>query len=358
MSRLLRIPRYTGRDGTLLLCSMIPLTLLLNGFLFGTRYLHEPGLLLGATLLTFSVLALTYMALTRIGLLLSQRFPGPERSYLRLALALLLFLLSDFVILSLLLRGYDYFSLWDYRYNEGGFVVLFCFVAILTVFLTFLNEGIARYESYRRTLRETEQLRSTYLQSQLLGLKSQVNPHFLFNSLNTLSSLIHENAADAELFLDELSKVYRYLLRNNDGYLVELRKELAFIRSYAYLLEARHGSAYRLHIEVPEELLELHLPPLTLQFLMEDILEQNSFTRTEPLDVEILAMGKAIIVRNNRQPRLSSDRELSGEAVLRNIREKFALLAGKDIHIAESTTHRTIIIPLIQEQEPAWKQEA
>ncbi|GAB4092600.1 sensor histidine kinase [Flaviaesturariibacter terrae] len=352
--RLLHIPRYTGKDGTVLLSSMLPLTVFLNLFLYGKRYWTEADLGIGSSACTFAVLAGTYLLFTRIGVLLADRFPGSQHMYRRMTLALSLFLLSDFVILSLLLRGYDYYGFFGYHYQEGDFVLVYCFSAILTVFLTFLNEGIARFERYKNTLVETEQLRHTYLQSQLLGLKSQVNPHFLFNSLNTLSSLIPEDAAAAEAFLDELCKVYRYLLRNNDDYLVPLDQELSFLRSYAYLLQERYGPAFQLETDADEAARELLLPPLTLQFLFEDILEQNSFSRDEPLRIHVRAQGNRLVVEHNQRDRIGSERVLSGEAVLDNLREKFQLLVGRELRIEGSAGARSITVPLINEHEHAW----
>src|SRR4051812_15132922 len=123
--RLFHIPRYTGKDGTVLLSSMGPLAILLNLFLYGKRYWTEPSLGAGATLVTFAALAGTYLLFTRIGVLLVERFPGPEHMSRRMTLALSLFLLSDFVIHSLLLRGYDYFGFYDYHYQEGDFVLVY-----------------------------------------------------------------------------------------------------------------------------------------------------------------------------------------------------------------------------------------
>lgn len=352
--RLFHMPRYTGKDGTVLLSSMLPLTVMLNLFLYGKRYWTEPSLCAGSSLATFVVLGGAYLLYTRIGVLLVERFPGPEHMYRRMTLALSLFLLSDFVILSLMLRGYDYFGYFGYHYQESDFVLVYCFCAILTVFLTFLNEGMARFARYKSTLRETEQLRNAYLQSQLLGLKSQVNPHFLFNSLNTLSSLIPEDAAAAEAFLDELCKVYRYLLRNNDDYLVPLHRELSFLRSYAYLLQERYGPAFRLETEVAEGAQELLLPPMTLQFIFEDILEQNSFSRDEPLRVRVHNSGDRLLVEHSQRDRIQSERPLTGEAVLDNLRAKFHLLVGKDLQIDEADAGRRITVPLIHEEENAW----
>lgn len=356
--RVFHMPRYTGKDGTVLLSSMLPLTVLLNLFLWGSRYWTEADLGAGTTLSTFGVLAGTYLLFTRIGVLLVERFPGPEQMGRRMTLALSLFLLSDFVILSLMLRGYDYFGYFGYHYQESDFVLVYCFCAILTTFLTFLNEGIARFERYKSTLRETEQLRHAYLQSQLLGLKSQVNPHFLFNSLNTLSSLIPEDAAAAEAFLDELCKVYRYLLRNNDDYLVPLQRELSFLRSYAYLLQERYGSAFRLETDTDTASAGLLLPPMTLQFIFEDILEQNSFSRDEPLSIQLQAQGGQLRVRHNRRDRFQSERALAGEAVLENLRAKFALLGDQELEIREEPGFRTITVPLIHEEQQAWSPKA
>jgi two-component system LytT family sensor kinase len=357
MSFGLRIPQYSGKDGTILLASMLPLTAILNIFLFGGRYVESPGAFFSATAATFAVLAFAYGYYTYVALLLARRFPGSERTNRRLMLALSLFLLSDYVILAAMLRAYDGFSFLNYHYLESDLLVIVCFCSILTVFLTFLNEGIARYAHYRRTLRETEQLRHTYLQSQLMSLKSQVNPHFLFNSLNTLSSLIPESPEAAENFLDELCKVYRYLLRNNEDYLVPLRQELTFLHSYAYLLQERHGSAFQLHVEVDPATGELQLPPLTLQFIFEDLLEQNSLSRDNPLVVRLSSMGKTLVIRNNRQDRITGERALTGDANLENISEKFRLLVGKDLLIEEAPGERIIIVPLIAEKEGAstWK---
>jgi two-component system LytT family sensor kinase len=356
-ARIFHMPRYSGKDGTVLLSSMGPLAILLNLFLYGNRYFTEPLLLLEATVLTFFFLAGTYLLFTRIGVLLANRFPGSGQIYRRMVLALSLFLLSDFVILSLLLRGYDYFSFFGYQYAESDLVIVYCFTATITVFLTFLNEGIARFETYKRTLRETEQLRHTYLQSQLMGLKSQVNPHFLFNSLNTLSSLIPENPESAETFLDELSKVYRYLLRNNEDYLVPLSHELTFLRSFAYLLQERYGAAFQLETKVDSALNTHLLPPLTMQFIIDDILEQNSFSRDEPVTIRIYTDRGNLLIQNNQQKRITGSRELTGEAVLDNLREKFRLISGQEITITESGASRSVSIPLLHESHSIWNRQ-
>ena len=117
---------------------------------------------------------------------------------------------------------------------------------------------------------EKELLQQLTLQNEFESLKSQVNPHFLFNCFNTLSSLISEDPGQAVKFLDELSKVYRYLLRSNEEGLTTLKSELQFIRSYFQLLKSRYGNAVEMDIEVDRKYENYLLPSLSLQLLVEN----------------------------------------------------------------------------------------
>ena len=221
-------------------------------------------------------------------------------------------------------------------------------IIVINLFLTFLNEGVYRYERFRDTVTETEQLKKEYMQSQLLGLKSQMNPHFLFNSLNTLSSLIHEDPEKAEDFLDHMSKVYRYLLRNNEEQLVNLGTELNFIKSYAYLLKARHGDGLYIDVLIAETSREQMIPPLTLQMLVENVLSQNSISKNRPLHISIKLVHNRIEVRNRVQPKMNNNEE--GREVIENIANKYRLLCGCDIIIREIDKERIIQLPLITKE--------
>ena len=130
-------------------------------------------------------------------------------------------------------------------------------------------EGSYVLRAWRQTYEQNERLKKNKLQHQLDTLKSQINPHFLFNSLNSLSMLIHDNPRQAEAFVDEISSVYRYLLRANDQELTTLRRELQFIKSYFQLLKTRYGAGIDLRIRVDEWHLNRLIPPLTLQLLVD-----------------------------------------------------------------------------------------
>jgi two-component system, LytTR family, sensor kinase len=171
-----------------------------------------------------------------------------------------------------------------------------------------------------------------------------MNPHFLFNSLNTLSSLINEDAEQAEDFLDHMSKVYRYLLRNNEEQLVTLGTELGFIRSYYFLLKARHADGLHLEVDVEPELQQLMIPPLTLQMIMEHSLNNNAASRTAPLALSISASDGWLLVRHNVQPKINRD---DNNEVIENIRNKFRLLCQQEVEVTEQGGERKIRLPLI-----------
>jgi LytS/YehU family sensor histidine kinase len=247
-------------------------------------------------------------------------------------------------------KGYEAIGFYGYTFNETGFIWSYIAMGILNIFLTFLHEGISRYEEWKANLKETEQVRMSYRQSQLIGLKSQINPHFLFNSLNSLSSLISEDEEAAEKFLDEMSKIYRYMLRNEDDQLVLLKTELSFIESYFYLLNTRYSHALQLKIDVSESDMLKWLPPLTLQVIMENAVAQNAFSKTSPLLLSISVIEGNLVIRNTMQRKIGAEL-MDLESGLDNLIEKYRLLHQAPIKIVDDTEERIIQVPLITNKE-------
>jgi two-component system LytT family sensor kinase len=342
------IPYYTSKDYLVMGWTIIPYTILTNGILFGSRYFTDWKVLVPATLLLLSVMTAFYLVCGTWAVWLRNRFPEDKFVKKRLALAIATFMLMSAVVLSFLLQGYEYFDVLDYRFQENDFTWAFSCLAILNIFITFLHEYISRFEHYKTITQETEALKREYMKSQLLGLKSQVNPHFLFNSLNTLSSLIQENPEKAESFLDEMSKVYRYLLRGSDEHLVTLETELSFIQSYYFLLKSRYGKALHLTINVPPDQLERKIPPLTLQMIFENVLNQNRMSKEHPLVAHVTALGQKLCVQHNIQPKLGSD--LYDQSGLQNIVNKFRLLGNHEVTIHSTVKERIICLPLLKEE--------
>ena len=226
------------------------------------------------------------------------------------------------------------------------------FALCMAVGLTFtyiaviLWEGNYFFRQWKSSLREKEKYEFLSLQGEFETLKSQVNPHFLFNCFNTLSSLITEDKVQAEAFLNELSKVYRYLLRNNEDGMSTLKSELQFIQSYYNLLKTRHGEAIILQVDIDKRYENYLLPSLSLQLLVENAVKHNSLSRNLPLTIEIFTtVGNKLVVNNNIRPR--AQKAPSGKIGLKNIRSKYELLRQSGFQVIEDDKSFTVVLPLI-----------
>jgi LytS/YehU family sensor histidine kinase len=232
------------------------------------------------------------------------------------------------------------------NFTHGGVVVV---SMVTNIIITIIFEALAAFERWKATLYETEQLKKENLKSQLQSLKDQINPHFLFNSINSLSSLIAEDPEKAEQFLDEMSKVYRYLLRNNEDNLISLSDELQFINSYYHLLKTRYGEAINLILKVPPNCQDSMLPPLTLQILVENAVKHNIISKELPLNIEIICENnKQLIVKNNLQRKTA--KVLSNQVGLENIAAKYHLLNQPDLLVKEENNEFVVQVPLIQKE--------
>lgn len=344
----INIPKYTSKDLPIMLGSMLALAFILNNFLFD-RYFSDFRIFGWATFITFLILIPVFMVYGIIAISLRNRFPNDTQTIKRLSICISVFLLLSAVIIALVLITYESTHFLNYQFSEEDYRYCYFATIVMNVFLVFLNEGVAQFERYKTTLIETEQLKKEYLHSQLLGLKSQMNPHFLFNSLNTLSSLIHEDSEKAEDFLDHMSKVYRYLLRNNEEQLVHLHTEIDMIKSYYFLLKKRHCDALNIEFDIPAEYLRAEVPPLTLQMLIENTVNQNTLTQQKPINISIAVTDGQIEFTHNVQPKLYGAKE--SEEAIENIANKFRLLTQREISITELPDKRIIVLPLLEHKE-------
>jgi LytS/YehU family sensor histidine kinase len=214
------------------------------------------------------------------------------------------------------------------------------------VIIISVYEGIRTFERWEQKLRETEQLKKANLQSQFEGLKSQINPHFLFNSLNTLSSLIEVDAKQAELFLEEMASVYRYLLRANEIKLATLASEIDFLNSYFHLLSTRYGANIHLNQNIDTAYNTYLLPPLTLQLLIENAVKHNVILPEQQLYIHIETRGdNYLVVRNNLHRK--NTRALSNHVGLSTIATQYRLLGGGEMQVDDDNAHFTVTLPLL-----------
>ncbi|MVM28543.1 hypothetical protein GO755_00765 [Spirosoma sp. HMF4905] len=278
---------------------------------------------------------------------LQKRYPGIDRTRVRLViygLALPLLVLNG-----TLLRTQPLYWLGLDPSPEAPFqqyvltagIQLFHHCIYLGVY-----ESIYLFGQWQLLYTEKERLLKAEWQARFDAMKSQVNPHFLFNALNSLSALIDESPVQAGRFVDELAQVYRYLLQANDRELITLDSELRFIQSYTHLLQTRHGSGITVHIDVDDQYRHYSLPPLTLQLLMENAVKHNTTTARQPLTVEIRTTENGRLqVCNNIQRKKSL--VLSNGVGLRNIAAKYQLLTQATIGIDENNNSFTVTLPLL-----------
>lgn len=215
---------------------------------------------------------------------------------------------------------------------------------IITFFISIFLHGRAFLLNWKETLVEAERLKKEQISARYEALKSQVNPHFLFNSLNVLAALVHKDADRAEQFIRRLSVVYRYILESREREVVPLEEELTILRAYLFLVETRFGSSLQTDIQLPEPA-EGQVAPLTLQMLVENALKHNEASKNHPLRIEIFAENGHITVRNNLQPKNSLP-ESTGIG-LENIAARYQILSGKPVLISDTDGQFTVKIPLI-----------
>jgi two-component system, LytTR family, sensor kinase len=201
-------------------------------------------------------------------------------------------------------------------------------------------------ERWRDSIIKAERLEKEKSQVQFDNLKNQLNPHFLFNALTSLNSLIFENQQLASEFLQQLSKVYRYVLQNKNRNFVLLGIELDFISNYVMLLETRFSGALKINFQINEAAREKAIVPVTLQILIENAIKHNIVDRDKKLVIDVMTVGDYLVVTNNLQVR--SRVENSNKQGLDNLKSLYKFLTDRPV-IVEPTDDRFYVkVPLIE----------
>ena len=192
-----------------------------------------------------------------------------------------------------------------------------------------------------------EQLKRENLQNQFNALKSQLDPHFLFNGLNTIMELIEEDKQLAKGFVAKLSDVFRYLLNHSSEQLISLKEEVRFSKDYIYLLKLRH-KYLTVDFDLEDQLIEsLKIPPLAIQLLLENAIKHNEISKLKPLKISMNLEGDAIAVVNPLQKKTVHAAKGVGMG-LKNLSERYKILTGKDIVITVEDSCFKVKIPIIK----------
>ncbi|HYG01472.1 MAG TPA: histidine kinase [Chryseosolibacter sp.] len=220
--------------------------------------------------------------------------------------------------------------------------VLYVILPTAVNFIFFTSYFIDRWKD---TIVYSERLQKEKAQVQFDNLKNQLNPHFLFNALTSLNSLIFENQQLASDFLQQLSRVYRYVLQNKEKNLVILTIELEFIENYVRLLETRFAPALAIKFNIHDDAKEKLIVPVTLQILIENAIKHNVVDKHRPLVIDVLTIGDYLVVSNNLQ--LKRNVEASNKQGLENLKSLYNFLTDKPVIIQPTDEMFFVKIPLL-----------
>ncbi|MBZ4669585.1 MAG: lytS3 [Defluviitaleaceae bacterium] len=217
---------------------------------------------------------------------------------------------------------------------------------VVNIMVMSIFEGWILFIERAKAKQMADNLQTELSQIKFEVLKSQINPHFMFNSLNVLSGLINKDVNKAQQFIDEFSMIYRYVLETIEQPVTTLGKEIEFMRSYLFLQQIRYGENLTYSINITAGLIEMFLPPLSLQVVLENAIKHNIINESKPLHIEITDEEFTLIVKNNIQPKIS--KEVSTGLGLKNLIKRYALISDLVPEFKVENNHYIAKLPLIK----------
>ncbi len=223
--------------------------------------------------------------------------------------------------------------------NAYGIVI---FIPLFSIYFSFYF-----LKHWQKSELQTEQFKKETLRFQLDNLKSHLDPHFLFNNLNILSSLIDYNPKESKIFLDKFADVYRSILKTKDENLIELREEIDVIESYIYLLKTRFEDNVSFELKISEDSKDRMLPPLTIQMLVENAIKHNIISEKKPLEIDLTAEDGRLVVTNSlhEKPKELVD---EGGTGLANISQRYSYFTDETVEADKTVDMFKVSVPLIE----------
>lgn len=315
-------------------------------FDYGALY-NRPSdnLVLGLQFGYYLALALTLLSIMTMG----AARDGSVKVYLRRAAFALVVAVGIFFLLPVVKPRSGELIITAMNIRNGSLVIdpidvlKVSFVLVFALLYGRTSQLISQKEDI---LLENEQLKNENLKARYDTLVNQINPHFLFNSLNSLSSLVREGHNDDALtYIDRLSDTFRYTIRNDPRNTAPLSDELAFVDAYKYLLEVRYDRKLFIDIDVEEDKLDWTLPTFSIQPLIENAVKHNSITHSKPLRISIRTQGDYVVVSNPVNPKISPEK---GTGIgLENLSKRWNLLTGRDIEVIDNGRVFTVRLPFL-----------
>ena len=217
---------------------------------------------------------------------------------------------------------------------------------VLTAMVMAMYEAIYFFIQLKNSIQEEERAKQAVIQAQLDALRNQAQPHFFFNSLNALRDIIDESPKeDAKNFVDNLSEIYRFILEAGNANLISLRNELKFAKSYMHVQSERFGDNLKFNWNVPDSLLDSMIAPMSLQLLMENAIKHNVVSKAKPLEINVNAIDKYIVIANRIQAK--STQLPSTKLGLKNIEKRYELISDKPVRISNDGHQFSVSLPIL-----------
>lgn len=339
--------KYLAFDDTRFLLIGIPVITLFIQLIFFRAPLFPPSLS-GLWEMIEGLLYTTafWIANREMMIFLRKRFPLLDQNKRRIGYHLLFILMSTPVIggcVTLVVIGIYYFTPLHDLSNPSYYIATFA-TYFICISVSLVYEVIYFFDKYKSALMERNELRVAHVQTQLDHLRSQINPHFLFNSLNTLMNLIPMDQEQAMGYLSKLSKFYRMAVNQQDERLIPLEQELNNLGVYIDLLKERFQNGFSVNYPIKNPA-DLQIPPMSLQLIVENAVKHNIISSKKPLTIDIAIQDQSIHVINNKQLKIRAP-ESSGMG-LKNIAKRFSFFTDKAIDIIEKDSSFEVVLPLI-----------
>ena len=280
-------------------------------------------------------------------------YPGLKDNVKRIVL---LFLCTSMTVIVVDFLGFSLLS-WLAETTGGNFQTgqerskTLIIIVFLTMMIMAIYEAIYFFGLLKRSIREEEHAKQAIIQAELDTLRNQAQPHFFFNTLNTLRDIIDQSPKEeARHFVDKLSDIYRFLLESGNTNLISLKAELKFAKAYIHVQSERFGENLKLNWNIPPTSVNKLIAPMSLQLLLENAIKHNVVSRAKPLIINVDASDDFIVVKNKIQRK--STQLPSTKMGLKNIEKRYALISDRTIKIVNDNQQFSVTLPLLNEGLP------
>lgn len=302
------------------------------------------GVIIGTIISSIAGIIVSILNLAVIRFL-NSHFSWTERFLKRIFFQVVLTILIGSTISAVTTLVYNFFN--PYSEDFGGVMLSnILIVSVVNILLMTILEGWIFFNESTHEKQKTGGLKYELSQVKFDILKSQINPHFMFNSLNVLSILIKKDVPKAQKFIEDFSIVYRYVAETIEKPLVTLGRELDFIESYLYLQKIRHGEQLTFSTKISGDLLEFMLPPLSLQVIIENAIKHNIINETTSFCIEIFSHNTTLIIKNKLTPKVSADSTVG--IGLKNLTKRYGFVCNKYPEFKKANGYFIAKLPLIK----------